>query len=49
MFAISGGQEEIVRRVIGEHGLTSTSEVQMTEYEAICNRIEKLASELTEA
>lgn len=49
MFAIAGGQEQVVRQVIGEHGLTSTSQVSREKYQDICNRIEKLSSELKEA
>lgn len=48
MFAISGGQEHILRQVLLEHGLRSTSEVSREEYEEICNKIEKLANEFTE-
>ena len=43
IFALSGGQETIVRQVLGEHGLTSTSQVPRDKYEAICKRIEKLS------
>ena len=49
MFAIAGGQDQIVRQVIGEHGLTSTSQVSRKKYEGICKRIEKLSSELKKA
>ncbi len=44
IFAISAGQETIVRQVLGEYGLTSTSQVPRDKYEAICNKIEKLTN-----
>lgn len=44
MFAISGGQEDIVRQVLAEYGLSSTSQVPREKYEAICKEINKLSN-----
>ena len=47
IFAISAGEEFIVRQVLEEYGLSSTSEVPREKYQDICNRIENLTTEFT--
>ena len=47
IFAISTGEEFIVRQVLEEYGLSSTSEVPREKYQDICNRIENLTKEFT--
>lgn len=48
MFAISGGQESILRQVLEKHGLGTTSQVTREKYEDLCNEIEGMANEFTQ-
>jgi len=45
MFAISKGNAEIVRQVLGEHGYEKSEQVKKTEYDTICSKIEQLAAQ----
>ena len=45
MFAISKGNADIVRQVLQEYGYERSAEVKKTEYDAICNKVEELASQ----
>lgn len=49
MFAISKGNENILREVLEDYGLTSTSEVLREKYEEICSSIENLVNEPNES
>ncbi len=44
MFAISKGNSEIVRQVLGEYGYERSEQVKKTEYDAICSQVEQLAA-----
>lgn len=45
MFAMSKGNEVLVKSVIGKYGYTSSKEVKRTDYEAICKEIEEHTAE----
>lgn len=48
MFAISEGNQEIVRQAINEYGFTSTGDVTKEIYNKICSRIEELIAKFNE-
>lgn len=45
MFAISKGNADIVRQVLQEYGYERSEEVKKTEYDAICSKVEELATQ----
>ena len=45
MFAISKGNADIVRQVLQEYGYERSDEVKKTEYDAICSKVEELATQ----
>ena len=45
MFAISKGNANIVRQVLQEYGYERSGEVKKTEYDAICSKVEELATQ----
>lgn len=49
MFAISQGNADIVRQVLQEYGYERSEEVKKTEYDAICSKVEELATQQEDA
>ena len=45
MFAISKGNADIVRQVLQEYGYERSEEVKKTDYDAICSKVEQLATQ----
>ena len=45
MFALSKGNANIVRQVLQGYGYERSEEVKKTEYDAICSKVEKLATQ----
>jgi len=46
MFALAGGNAEIVKEVIAEHGYERTDQIKKTEYDKLCKEIEAKRQEL---
>ena len=40
LFAISNGNNEVVKRVLERYGYEKTEQIKMTDYEKICNDVE---------
>ena len=49
MFALAGGSSDIVRLVLKEYGYEKSEQVQKTEYEEVCMKIEAIAAEKKQA
>ena len=49
MFALAGGSSDIVRLVLKEYGYDKSEQVQKTEYEEVCMKIEAIAAEKKQA
>ena len=45
MYAIGGGNEELVKEILGNHDYKSAKDVRQSEYKAICQEIESYDSE----
>jgi len=45
MYAIGGGNEELVKEILGNHDYKSAKDIRQSEYKAICQEIESYDAE----